>query len=196
MKNLAFLRTNIIPLIFCSFLLVTGCRSSGPSYYINPDVDFSFIKRVAVLPFQNLTNERFSGEIVRQVVISEFLASGLVDVVVPGDVSSTLRSLDIKKMSPPSAEQIKAIGSVLKVQAVILGTVEQYGTSRYGTVAAPELTVTLIMADTTSGNIIWSVTKTGGGISFMARHFGTKSQTMSELVLSVVQEAIETFTGY
>jgi hypothetical protein len=149
-----------------------------------------------VLPFLNLTNEKFAGEIVRQVVIGEFLASGFVDVLVPGDVMAALKSLDIKSTSPLNAEQIKAVGSILKVQAVILGTVEQYGESRYGNVAAPELTITLIMADTTSGSIIWSVTKSGGGISFMARHFGTKSKTMSEIVLSVVREAIETFTGY
>jgi hypothetical protein len=190
------MRTYLLPLLFCTLLLGTGCRSSSPSYHINPDVDFSFIKIIGVLPFQNLTNDKFAGEIVRQVVISEFLASGFVDVVVPGDVNDSLRSLDIKSTAPLTAEQIKAIGSILKVQAVIMGTVEQYGESRFGTFSAPELTVTLMMADTTSGNIIWSVTKRGGGISFMARHFGTKSQTMSEIVLSVVRDAIETFTGY
>jgi hypothetical protein len=195
-KNLPFIRTYILPLIFCILLLGTGCRSGSPSYHINPDVDFSFIKKVAVLPMQNLTTEKFAGEIVRQIVISEFLASGLMDVVVPGDVMVALRSLDIKSTAPLSAEQIKAMGSVLKVQAVIMGAVEQYGTSRFGTIAAPELTVTLMMADTTSGNIIWSVTKSGGGISFTARHFGAKSETMSEIVLSVVREAIDTFTGY
>ncbi len=53
-----------------------------------------------------------------------------------------------------------------------------------------------MMADTSSGSIIWSITKTGGGAGFMARHFGTKTKTMSETVLSVVREAIETFTEY
>jgi TolB-like protein len=195
-RKLSVIRIYIFPLFFCALLLGTGCRSSSPTYHISPDVDFSFIKKVAVLPFQNLSNEKFAGEIVRQVVISEFLASGLIDVVVPGDVTTTLKTLDIKSTVPLNAEQIKAIGSILKVQAVIMGAVEQYGGTRYGNIEAPELTVTFIMADTTAGNIIWSITKTGGGVSFMARHFGAKSKTMSEIVLSVVREAIETFIEF
>ena len=59
------------------FLPACGVKST-PSYYINQDTDFSFIKTVAVLPLDNLTNDRFAGESVRQVVISELLASGQV----------------------------------------------------------------------------------------------------------------------
>ena len=49
-----------------------------------------------------------------------------------------------------------------------------------------------MMADTSSGSIIWSVTKTRGGAGFMARHFGARADTMSEAVLKVVREAIQT----
>jgi hypothetical protein len=63
---------------------------------------------------------------------------------------------------------------------------------RIGNITAPEVTITLMMADTSSGSVIWSVTKTGGGANFMARHFGAKSESMSEAVLRVVREAIQT----
>jgi hypothetical protein len=183
--------------ILCTTLLVSGCRTNRPpTFHISPDTDFSFIQRIAVVPFDNLTAVRAADEIVRQVVISEFLASGLVDVVVPGEVTSVLNSLGVKSTSSLNADHIRTIGKALKVEAVVMGSVEQYGFQKMGTVSAPELTVTLMMADTSTGSIIWSVTKTGGGASFMARHFGAKSKTMSETVLSVVREAIETFTEY
>jgi hypothetical protein len=170
-----------------------SCASRGtPSSYIRPDYDFSYIKKVAVLPLDNITNEKFAGDVVRQVVISELLATGLVDVAVPGEAVAATDKLGIKSISSLNADQIKAIGNALKVQAVIFGSVEKYGEVRIGNVSAPEVTITLIMADTNSGSIIWSVTKTGGGASFMARHFGARSETLSETVLRVIREAIQT----
>jgi TolB-like protein len=179
-------------LIICS-----GCAGRGtPSFYINQNIDFSFIKRVAVLPLDNLTNEKFAAASVRQVVISELLASGLVEVVVPGDAIAAIEKLKVKPGEPLSAEEIKAIGKALKVQAVILGSVNKFGEVRQGNISVPEVSITLMMADTSSGSIIWSVTKIRGGASFWARHFGAQSETMSETVLKVVREALHTLYNY
>jgi TolB-like protein len=185
------IRVLIICLSCMLFLPACGGKSS-PSYYINQDIDFSYIKTVAVLPLDNLTNDRFAGESVRQVVISELLASGLVDCICPGDVMCACETVKMKAGQPPTAEQIKAIGKTLKVQAVIFGTVNKYGEIREGNVSAPEVSITLMMADTNSGSIIWSVTKTCGGADFWAKHFGVKGETMSGAVLRVVRESIQT----
>jgi TolB-like protein len=185
----------IITGIFCILITVTGCRSIGPSwFYVRQDTDFSFIKRVAVLPMENLSNDKFAADIVSDLVVSELLASGLVDVVIPGDVTAALNKLDIKSISSPSAEQIKALGKALRVEAVITGTIEQYGETTFGNVSSPEVTISFMMTDVGSGSIIWSVTKTRGGLSFMAKHFGARSETLSETVLAVVREAILTLT--
>lgn len=174
-------------------IIAFGCSGQGtPSFYVRQDYDFSFIKRVAVLPLDNITNERFAGETVRQVVISELLATGLVDVAVPGESVAAIEKLGIKSVSSLNAEQIKAMGNALKVQAIVFGSVGKFGEARTGNISAPEVSITLMMADAGSGSIIWSVTKTGGGASFMARHFGARSETMSETVLRVVREAIQT----
>jgi hypothetical protein len=181
------------------FLLIffSGCGGrSTPSFYINQDIDFSFIKRVAVLPLENLTNEKYACETVRQVVISELLASGLVEVVCPGDVVAACESIKLKPGQSPNAEQIKLIGKNLKVQAVILGAVNKYGEVREGNVTAPEVSISLMMFDASAGSIIWSVTKTRGGASFWSRHFGTRADTMSETVLKVVRDAIRTLYKY
>ena len=170
-----------------------SCAGRGtPSFYIRQDYDFSFIKKVAVLPLDNLTNEKFAGEAVRQVVICELLTTGLVDVIVPGDADAAIDKLGLRSFKLPNEEQIKTIGNALKVQAVVFGSVEKFGEVRSGNITAPEVTITLMMADASSGSIVWSATKTGGGASFMARHFGAKSETMSEAVLRVVREAIQT----
>lgn len=173
-----------------------GCRSSTPAYYINPNVDFSYIKRVAVLPFDNLVGEKFAEEVVRHMVIHELLVSGLVEVVVPGEAIAAMNSQGIKSVSSLTENQIKAIGKALNVQGIVIGAIEKYGFVREGSVAAPEVTITMMMAETTSGSIVWSVTKTGGGASFMARHFGARTATLSEVTLEVVKEAIQTLFSY
>lgn len=177
----------------------SGCVDIGKgtsSFYINQQIDFSFIKKVAVLPLDNLTSDKFAGEVVRHVVISELLATGLVEVVVPGDSIAAIENLKVKPGSPLNAAQIQSVGKALKVQGVILGAVEKYDVVRQGNVSAPEITITLMMADTSSGSIVWSVTKTRGGSSFWERNFGTRSDTMSETVLEVVREALETLFEY
>ncbi len=177
----------------CSLLFLYACAGGGtPSFYIRQDYDFSYIKKVAVLPLDNLTNEKFAADAVRQVVICELLSTGLMDVAVPGEAEAAVDKLGVRSVRALNAEQIKTMGSALKVQAVIFGAVDKFGEARFGNISAPEVTITLMMADTTSGSIVWSVTKTGGGASFAARHFGARSDTMSEAVIKVVREAIET----
>ncbi len=186
----------ILTLMMLIMLMVSGCRSNAPFYHINPDVDFSFFKNVAVLPLDNLTNNKAAGQIIKQVVISELLASGLVDVVIPGEVMSAISELDIQNISSLNKNQIRALGNALNVEAVIMGSVDQFGDVKSGSMSAPEVTITLMMAEVESGNIIWSITLTRGGLDFMARHFGAKSETMSEVVQGVIREAIQTLVEY
>ena len=184
-------------IMLLAVFFITGCKSAdGPIYHMREDIDFSYYQKVAVLPMNNLTNDKSAGEIVRQLIASELLASGLVDVVVPGEVSSALSKMSITDVSSMTKKQMKTLGELIRVQAIIMGSVEQYGEVRSGNVSAPEVTITLIMADTGSGDIVWSITNTHGGADFMSRHFGAKSMTMSETVLFVVREAIDTLTMY
>lgn len=184
----------IIALLFVS-LFISSCRTAANPYHLREDVDFSFIKKVAVMPVENMTVDKFAPEIVRQAVITELLATGAVDVVVPGDVMYAIDRLGIKNPALPSVEQIKNLGKALQVQGLILGSVDRYGEERYGNITAPSVSITLMMADTSSGSIIWSVTKSRGGASFAARHFGARADTLSETVVKVVREAIYTLVG-
>ncbi len=190
-------RFKTIYILLLSIFIFSSCRSSNDIvYHIRSDYDFSYIKRVAVLPFENQTGDREAGEIVRYVVISELLASGLVDVVIPGEVNSALKDLGIKRVSTLNRKHIISLGKMLKVQALILGSVQQFGHVSLGNISAPEVTVTLMMADTGTGDIIWSVTRTRGGAGFMARHFGARADTLSETVMKAVRDSIRTLEIY
>ncbi|MBI4682023.1 MAG: hypothetical protein HY757_02850 [Nitrospirae bacterium] len=184
-----------IIIIVVALFIIPGCRSGVPVYHLSEDIDFSFYKKVAVMPFDNLTNEKYADQIVRQLVISEILASGFLDVVFPGEVQKVINELDIKSVSSLSKQQITALGKALNVEAIITGSVEEYGEVKMGNISAPQVTVSLMMADAGTGSIVWSITKTRGGASFLARHFGASHETISETVMLLVRDAIQTLAG-
>ncbi len=194
---MGLLKSFLLGCMLCMMVFVPGCGGgSTATYHIRQDVDFGFIKRIAVLPMDNLTGDRYAGDVVRQVVISELLASGLADVVVPGEVVAALDKMGPKSISALTTEQLKALGNTLKVQAFVLGSVEKFGEVRVGNVSAPEISITLMLADAGSGSIIWSATRTTGGAGFMARHFGARTDTLSESVLKIVRATLQTLTKY
>lgn len=190
------LKTYVMALIVSIMFIISGCRGDIPVYHLSEDIDFSFYKRVAVLPFDNLTNDKNADEIVRQVVVSELLASGLVDVVFPGEVKAAIAELGIKSVSTLTASQIKSLCNSIKAEAIIIGAVEEYGDAKMGNISAPQVTISMMMADANTSSIVWSITKTRGGASFMARHFGARHETVSETVLLLVRESIRTLYKY
>ncbi|MDO9462582.1 MAG: hypothetical protein Q7J61_02120, partial [Deltaproteobacteria bacterium] len=153
---------------------------------------FSVIKKVAVLSFDNLTNEKFAAERIRRLVINELLASGLMDVVVAGDLSATLKAAKVESVTALPPQQIKEIGKALNAQAVLTGSVERYEEPKGGSFAAPEISSSLVMAETDSGAIVWSVSASTGGAGFGTRHFGARADTISEASEKVVKKAIRT----
>lgn len=196
MKQIHFNCLILLFFIFLSAPLLSGCAGSVDSYHIKENVDFSFIKRVAILPLDNFTSNKNASEAVRQVVTTEMLASGFVDVVVPGDVMAAINSIGVKSISSPSVEEIRALGKFLRAEAVVIGSVDNYGEVRRDNVTVAEVSITLMMVDTGAGDILWSVTKSSSGAGFMARHFGARTPTLSEAVSNIVREAIETLSAY
>ncbi len=78
-------------LLLTAVAFIGGCRSGmQPTLFVNPRFDFSFVERVAVLPFENQSNDRQAGFRATRLTITELLASGAVDVVEPGEVQAVL----------------------------------------------------------------------------------------------------------
>lgn len=196
MKLIHFKSWSLLFLMFLLAPILTGCAGSVTSYHIKENVDFSFIKRVAILPLDNFTSNKSASEAVRQVVTTEMLASGFVDVVVPGDVMAAISSIGVKSISSPSVEEIRALGKFLRVEAVVTGSVDNYAEVRRDNVTVAEVSITLMMVDTGAGDILWSVSKTSPGAGFMARHFGARTPTLSETTSNIVREGIATLSSY
>ena len=173
-------------------LLVVLAGCAAPLHFMHPTYDFSIVKKVAVLPLENLTQDQLAGERVRKAVIAELLAAGVLDVVEPGQVNRALTQANIQSVTAISAEDFKKLGATLGVQAFFLGSLDVYDRINVGGGTFPDVTITLRAVDAQTGTIVWSATRSGGGVGIVGRLFGFGGDTMSEATQKTVRAALAT----
>jgi len=179
-------------------LAVTACLASAAcsgamrmTTFTNPEFDFGYVERVAVLPLDNLSKDDQAGERATRMLITELLASGAVDVVEPGELRAAMQTLRVDRTTPTS-EQVVALGKQLQVQAVITGSVTQSETLRSGSTQVPVVTLDLHMLETESGRPIWAATHTEKGSGAGAAILGTGAEPISKTTRRCMRRAIAT----
>lgn len=173
-------------------LALCACASGmGPTRFTNPAFDFSFVERVAVVPFENLTNDSAAGARVTRLAITELLASGAVDVVEPGEVQAALDRMGVR-ITTPSTEQVVSLGQTLGVQAVVIGSVTQSETIRSGAVGIPVVTLDVHMLETETGAAVWAATHTEKGSGVGAKLLGIGGEPISETTRRAVRRVLRT----
>jgi len=163
--------------------------------FSNPAFNFGFVERVAVLPFENHTNDRQAGPRATRLTITELLASGALDVVEPGEVQAALNKTTgtaLGRSVSPSTEQILALGEALGVQAIVMGTVTQSENLRSGSVPVPVVTLDLRMVEVETGATVWAATHSEKGGTISARVLGTGGEPIAETTRACVQGALAT----
>lgn len=186
------MRRTVASAVVLGVVVLSGCARSQPQHFVHPTYDFSNVKKVAVLPFENLTSEQQAGERVRKAVIAEMLAQGVVDVVEPGQVNLALNRLSIQSVTTLSTDDFKKLGDALGVQALFLGSVDVYERVSVGGGSFPEVTISLRAVDAQTGTIVWSSTNTKGGVSLAGRLFGLGGDTMSVTTQQTIRSALAT----
>jgi hypothetical protein len=183
-----------LPLLLAALLaLLTGC--AGPMTYIHPTADMSHIKRVAVVPIQNLTEEKNSEWKVMNVLTTELLRSG-VAVVEYGEVAKVLRSEGQGKEEGSLNKAVcETAGKRLGVQGFITGAVHEYGFSQGSGDSYPEVSISLKLIDAASFEILWEASHTVKGTTVMDRLFGVSKKSPSDLCEEAVVEMLATLFG-
>jgi TolB-like protein len=157
--------------------------------FVNPDFNFAFVERVAVLPFENLTNDQQAGPRATRLFITELLATGAIDVVEPGEVRAALSQFrDVG--SNPSSEQVIALGQSLGIQAVIAGSVNESQMVRSGSAAIPVVTLDVRMVEVETGITVWAATHTEKGSAFGSKFLGTPGEPLSATTRECVKRII------
>lgn len=174
-------------------IMITGCsKLNSTQSFVREDVDLGFVLNIAVLPFENHTNDKFVMERVRDVTITQVLALGLFDVVDKGLVDSVLREEAIDKNTPIDKPTIKRLGQLLNIQALLIGSVDESNEKRLGSTSYPELTLTLRLVETKSGMILWQASGHRCGDSLLSRLLGLTPTDSFQVALRLVRDLLAT----
>jgi TolB-like protein len=176
-------------LLLAVAMALAASACGGTTRFVNPGFNFSFVHRLAVLPFENLSTDQQVGARATRLFVTEMLASGAVDVVEPGEVKAALGRL-AGSSATPTTEQITALGKALNVQALILGNVNESTETRSGTVSVPVITLDIHMVEAETGTTVWAETRTEKGGGFGARFLGTSGEPMSETTRRCVRRLV------
>lgn len=176
-------------MIYFPFVFLVACATTSDTY-IDPNMDFGAIKTVAVMPFTSLTRDPVIAERVRDVFINKLISTGAVYVLPTGEVARGVARSEIQNPTALSAEEIIKLGGIIKVQAVITGTVREYGEVRSGTTSANVISLSLQMIETQTGKIVWTASSTKGGIIIWDRLFGGGGQPMNKITEKAMDDLI------
>ena len=183
-------RLILLAVILSALLGVFGCAGSNVTDFVHDDYNFEFVERVAIIPLDNLSDDRGAGARATQVFLSEILSARAFDVVEPGEVTRVLSKFSTVRASELTTEQITSIGRELKAQGLFMGSVNESSSYRSGGATVTKVSLTARLVETEQGLTVWSASATAGGRGFWASLFGTGDQSTSEVTRSCVRKLL------
>lgn len=180
-------------LLFLS-LAAASCASTKmePAVYMHPNADLSVYERVAVLPLENLTTERFAADRVRELLVVELSSKALFEVVESGEVNRVLRMKNLAGANEVGPELIQQLGQELKVQALLTGSVIEFREQRTGNLNTPDVALSLKLLDVETGLVIWSVTDAHTGLGVWTRLFGVGEEDQTTAARKLIRDLLTT----
>jgi hypothetical protein len=118
-------------------------------------------------------------------------ATGQIYVLPMGEVQRGLSRFDQVNPTAPSAEDVVALAKVLGCDAVVTGSVLEYGEARSGSASANYVSLSVQMLEAKTGRLVWSAQSTQGGISAADRMFGGGGQPMNVVTADAVNDLLD-----
>ena len=190
MRNCKKYSTVRLWMVTVLFVTYAGCATPSPESYHDANMDFSVLRSVAVMPFENLSGQQLAGERVRNTFMSSLLATGVIYVIPAGEVARGIDRAALTNPTAPSSEDIAKLAAIVRADAVITGVVKEYGSVRSGNTLANVISVDMQMIEKESRKIVWSASTTKGGISMWDRLLGGGGQPMNDVTKAAVDDII------
>lgn len=184
----------LLILLSVVLLISYGCGGKGSSTqtFLREGVDLSYITRVAILPFENNTQDEFAASRIRDITATQIMANGIFDVVDKGLVDSALLEMGIDKNSPLDMPIVKRLTKRLNVESLVIGTINNIGENRQGSFTYPEMSFTLQLLDGESALILWRTSDTLSGYSLSDRLFGLDPMDAFQITVKLLNNMLAT----
>ena len=184
---------NVIVLLF----LFTGC-ASPPSLqpFVSNDLKAG---KMAILPFDNLSEAPGAGRTMENYVLVEFLKRSPRRIVEPGEVMEALSQARIRLATNIPKETVISLGEDLGVDLIMIGVVHEYElqllSGAGGSGDMPVLSVSLRIIDTKTGNIVWAVNVSRTGKDNETVFGMGRIQSINELAANTATELAQAFAA-
>ncbi len=186
----------LVGLLLAGLLTASACapKRAGVTYH-DPNMDFSLLQTVAVMPLGNLTSTSQAADRTRDVLMTMLQATGATYVLPPGEVARGLTRASVERPAAPTPDEVVEFARIVNADAVITGTIREYGEVRSGTSSAPVISISLQMMEAQTGRIVWSASSTRGGITASDRLFGGGGKPMDVVTRQAVRDLIDKLFG-
>jgi len=182
-----------LPACLAILIAAIGCATpgGGRTTFHDPNMDFSLVRSVAVLPFANLTTTAKAEDRVRDVFMTMLQATGALYVLPPGEVARGISRTSLPNPVAPTAEEVVRLAKNLDVDVVITGSVLEYGEVRSASATANVVSVSAQMLEGQTGRVVWSTSATRGGIGAGKRIFGGGGEPMNGVTAKAVEDLLD-----
>lgn len=177
-------------ILFVLIAVLAGCGAYKPR--LKASTEGVQAKKVAVLPFNNISGKRDAGDIVTNIFITELFRLGRFQVEEPGNVIQFIIQEKVNTIGEMDLENLQILGRRLGVDAVLVGTVEEYDDGKSMATPVPVVSVSARMIDPNKGTIIWSSQNRRKGDDYILVFDLGRIRSVTTLTKKTVNEMLST----
>lgn len=166
-----------------------GC-ATRTDVFRDQSMDFGSIRTVAVMPLANYSRDQQASDRVRDVLVTDLLATGSIYVIPPGELARGMAGAGIANPAAPSVDEIVRLCRAVKADAVVTGSIREYGEIRSASAVSQVISLSMQMIEGQTGKIIWSASTTEGGISVKDRLLGGGGEPLNVITEKAVHDIL------
>ncbi|VAW35685.1 hypothetical protein MNBD_DELTA02-1160 [hydrothermal vent metagenome] len=164
----------------------TGIRKKPAGERLAADGE---LKKIAVLPFHNISGRRDAGKMVANNFVTEIFVGGRYRVEEPGNILQFMLQENVSVIGEMGIDRIKILGLRLGVDGVLVGIVDVFDDGVHST---PSVSITARLVESETGKIVWSEQVSRSGDDYVIVFGVGKVRSANALAQKAIREMIKT----
>jgi len=186
-------RPRPLRLLLATLAIVTlGSCAHGARVYVNPEADLAFYKKVAVLPFADMSGMPQAGSRVTRAFVTELIMTDRFEIVQPEDFTGALHRQGTYQAQDGTydPDKLKDAATQMGVTGILRGAVTEYQMTRSSDGGdIPVIAFDAELTDVATGKVVWksSINKRGKGRTPVV---GSGTRSLGKLTQEACQELV------
>lgn len=140
----------------CLLLSIFLSCAYPPRIYLRPETNLAQFKKIAVLPFDNLSGKEGAGEKMTEIFMIELMQMEKFAVAEPGQVKKAMMEKRIRTTRDIDLEAARWLGESLDLDLLFVGSVLDFETQEFQNKKVPVVTVVSRLVQANTGVTVWA----------------------------------------